>query len=77
MKKKLQEYKELIAEGSDLKVAVSDYQKTEKQLQQFDLAMSAVKEELDLCERIRKMKFHEFKYKNEWLYPPSDRIESQ
>lgn len=74
LEKEIAKYKELIAEGSDLKVAVSDYQKTEKQLQQFDFAMSAVKEELDLCERIRKMKFHEFKYKNEWLYPPSDRI---
>ena len=74
LEKEIAEYKELIAEGSDLKVAVSDYQKTEKQLQQFDFAMSAVNEELDLCERIRKMKFHEFKYKNEWLYPPSDRI---
>lgn len=73
LEKQITEYKELITKNSDLRTAVSDYQKTEKQLQQYDSAMAAVKDELNLCERIRKMKFHEIRYKNEWLYPPSDR----
>ena len=73
LEKQIAEYKDLITKNSDLKTAVSDYQKTEKQLQQYDSAMAAAKDELDLCERIRKMKFHEIKYKNEWLYPTSDR----
>ena len=69
----IEHYKSIATENMSLQETIEEYKKTEKQVEQYERKLRSIEDELDLCDRIAKMKFHEYKYKNDWLYPESEK----